>query len=103
MYWIKPSLDPGILFSDVSDHLPIFQFTTLSVKKEQHFEYSSRYDNQHFSNLNFTDLILSLCSIKWSGIETCEDVNQSYSILLETLTKVCTNHTIKQAPNRTKR
>lgn len=93
----KPTT-PGILFSDVSDHLPIFQFTAFDKK---HFpQYSIEcYDGKLLDdNVNIKELIRDLCSVNWSSVENCSDVNSSYDTFIETFSKICEKHTTKSFP-----
>ena len=93
---LDKSVTPGILFSDVSDHLPVFQFTTLDSSDKNRDKTRQYFEHQNFTNdVNYTDLIQDLCSVNWSCIDTCNDVNVSYDAFLETLSQICNKHTPK--------
>ena len=100
----KP-ITPGISFSDVSDHLPIFQVTTLTANndEQQCIKNPQSFNHQNVTNVNFTDLIQELCFVTWSKVDACNDVDVSYSNFLETLITICSKHTFKPAPNNNKR
>ena len=83
----KPIL-PGILYSDLSDHFPIFQitdflcptFNTIKSVKSKHVE------------IDFHSLLGELGSKDWSSVTEHSDANGAYNVFIEELTNLTQRH-----------
>ena len=75
----KKTLKTGILFSDVSDHLPIF----LNIGKIKPNTSERKYIRIH-SERNITKFITQLETHDWSNITTIEDTNRAYDTFIKT-------------------
>ena len=81
----KP-ITPGIFITDLSDHLPVFQLTTLDAKLHN---VQMQYDNELFnSNVDHRELDRKLCCVNWSSVTNCDDVSKSHAFFMNTLKKL---------------
>ena len=70
---------PGLLFTDITDHLPIFLITELSTQKIKNNKTTFRFINK--TNLNeFNQAVLS-CN--WSPVLDESDPNISYNLFMD--------------------
>ena len=85
----------GILYSDISDNLPIFILTTLNKDKQDYVTMETRKYTHHTIAL-FKSTIETTC---WDDINACKDPQISYTELLKKLSQVYN----KSFPLKTKR
>ena len=78
---------PGLLYSDVSDHFPIFQFTLNSINR-----YSVK-STTVTTQLNTSSLIEELKTTDFTPVLNHNDVNTSYNAVMEMSTVICEKHT----------
>ena len=87
---------PGILFSDISDHLPIFNLTKSLHTLDSHC--SKKTSASSLKNINFTDLSHDLYNVNWSLVNRSDDPNDAYDTFIEIVTPLCNKHTEKSKP-----
>ena len=95
----KPIL-PGILYSDLSDHFPVFQIT-YSMPPKYHAHLNSESHSQ--LQVDFNALIEELAAKDWSIVITNHDVDEAYSIFVGTLQEIIDKHSRKLPHSKKKR
>ena len=69
----------GLIFSDISDHLPIFHISSLSTNKNKSRTVKTRY-KRTINNDSLASFIVSVKNISWSHTFQTNDSCESYDI-----------------------
>ena len=91
---IDKPVTPGILFSDITDHLPIFHITKSYYTQDRHCSKTSFARTSKKVNIN--NLLRELHSSDWSCIENCEDPNTAYEVFINEFISKCDQHTVER-------
>ena len=93
----KPIL-PGILYSDLSDHFPVFQLTSsMSPKYNGHLNSANRLRMEIY----FNSLIDALSFKEWSSVTSKTNTDVAYNEFIDELTKLTKEHS-KERSSQTK-
>ena len=83
------NLTSGILFNDISDHLPIFAFCEFNVTRRivNGFQYIRTVNDDTFASLSS-----ELGQQFWENVVNTNDANQAYDTFLNTFTTIFKKH-----------
>ena len=74
----------GILYTDISDHFPVFYFDGTSQTKNPSLYFKKRT----FSEQNIAQFSLKLRARDWSDLLTCNDPELAYTVFSDTITEL---------------
>lgn len=74
-------LQSGILYSDISDHFPIFQFTVFDEHKGTHFDIKRTY--RKFNERNTASFKQLLSDLSWNNVYAQTNPNGAYQAFME--------------------
>ena len=96
----KPIL-PGILYSDVSDHFPIFQVTN-SLPPNYHTHLNRNNASQVKHRIDLNSLCEDLALYDWSLVTSKTNVNEAYDTFIQDFKKMISKHS-KTIPGKDRR
>ena len=77
----------GILYSDISDNLPLFILTTLNNDRQDYVTIEARKYTHHIISL-FKSTIVATC---WNDVYACKNPQTSFTEFLKTISQVYNN------------
>lgn len=81
--FLPPSL-PGILYDNISDHLPVF----INVIKQSVFNRKYKITFRDFSNYNHDKFTHELHQVNWEDLYHMTSTNESFSYFINTIVKL---------------
>ena len=75
----------GIIYKDISDHLPIFLITDMKIKMTKDIR---KVESREMGENNILKLQEKLKKFDWSVVENFDDVNTAYGHFINTFTKI---------------
>ena len=73
----SPSLISGLLFTDISDHLPVFVISSEDMNSSRKTNKKIRVRDKNKTTMS--KFIEQLGSVNWTQIESYDDPNNSYN------------------------
>jgi hypothetical protein len=89
----------GIIYSNISDHLPIFAIFETSAKIEND---ANSYCHATFKPANLNCLKHDLCNTSWPNVNSFDNVNEAYNNFILTIRTKINIHLSKCSLNQNK-